>query len=348
MAVYGAEAIDIDDLETLLTDNWDSKTGGEIPVPTFATSDVARFEPAIDLTDGQAYINIHMEELTEEQDGYAYEHVKQRAPVLLTIWTRRPIAVVGGVDRQYLHDVKQELRRIVYANKHSLVNWQVMKYAGFREDYEESGVGRFKGTMRLQLENDGICVASERIAFDDFNRANAATLGANWTADVGTWGIETNLANLQSATANAIARYTGSTTKAQNRLVVDLVTVTGMDAGLMFRRTANDTFWRMVLIETGGVRYVRLIARDGGSDTQVAEQRFSSTTPVNWADGDTVELAVDLYAGGGMVCTVNGCPMFSRVDSFNESATGHGLYSNNDLLARFNNFELAESGGSGT
>ncbi|KKK96880.1 hypothetical protein LCGC14_2658350, partial [marine sediment metagenome] len=335
MAVYVAEAVDIDDLETLLTDNWDSRTGGEIPVPVFATSDVALFEPALDLTDGRANVNIHMEEFTEEQEGYAYEHVKQRAPVILTIWTRRPIAVAGGTDRQYLHDVKQELRRIVYANKHSLANWQVMKYGGFREDYDESGSVRFKGTMRLQLENDGVKVASERVAFDDFDRANGASLGGDWTADVGTWGIDTNQADLQSATADAIARYTGSTTKAQNRLVVDLITAAGMDAGLMFRRSANTTFWRFVLVESGGVHYARLIANDGGTDTQVAEQRMTSTVALDWTDGDTVELAVDLYAGGGMVCSVDGCPVFSRSDSFLASATGHGLYSNSDQTTRF-------------
>ena len=349
MAVYSAASIGIDDLQSLFEDNWDTKTNGEVPVPTFTTSDLVRNEPPLDLTNGKAFVNIHMEELTDEQDGYAYEAVKQRAPVVLTVWAERPATTTGGgTNRQYLHDVKDELRRIVFANQHSLSNWQVMKYGGFKEDYDESGSLRFKGTMRLQLENDGVSVPSERVAFDDFDRANGASLGADWTADVGTWGIASNLANLQSATANAIARYTGSTTKAQNRLVVDLVTVTSMDAGIMFRRSANDTFWRLVLVESGGVHYVRLIKRDGGSDTQVAEQRMTSTTDLEWVDGDTVELAVDLYGGGGMVCTVDGCGVFSRSDTFLESNTGHGMYSNSDQAVRFNNFEIAESGGSGT
>ncbi len=347
MAAYVAEPIDIDDLQTLFENSWDAKTNSEIPVPIFATSDIARLEPAIDLTDGQAYVNIHMEDFAEDQTGYAYEYVKQRIPIVLTIWTRRPIAVAGGINRQYLHDVKGELRRILFANKHSLSNWQLMRYASFREEYEESGSLRFKGTLRFMLENDGIALPSERVAFDDFDRSNAATLGANWAADVGTWGIASNLANLQSATVNAIARYTGVTTKANNRLVVDLVTAASMDAGLMFRRSANDTFWRLVLVESAGVHYVRLIQRSGGTDTQVAEQRMTSTAELEWTDGNTIQLSVDLY-NSGIVCAMNGCLVFTRSDSFLVSSTGHGLYSNTDQTVRFNNFEIAESGGAGT
>ncbi len=347
MAVYVAEAVDIDDLETLFTSNWDSRTGGEIPVPTFATSDIARFEPAIDLTDGQAYVNIHMEDVVEEQSGYAYEYVKQRAPVVLTVWTRRPIAVAGGTGRQYLHDVKQELRRILYANKHSLANWQLIRYQGFNEDYDESGVERFKGTMRATLENDGVALPSERVDFDDFDRANAAVLGSDWTADVGTWGIAGNLANLQSATANAIARFTGATTKANHRLVVDVVTASGMEAGLMFRRSANDTFWRFILVESGGVHFIRLIERSSGVDTVVGEQIATGTSGFAWTDGDTRELAVELY-NSGIWCAVNGCAVFIRGDTFQQSSTGHGLFSDADQSVRFNNFEIGETGGSGT
>ena len=348
MAVYVAEPIDIADLQTLFEANWDTKSGGEIPQPEFTTVDAPREDPSLQWGPNtrRAFVDIHYSEVTDQQDGHAYEYAKIRVMVTLEIWTRREVASVGGINRQYLHDVKQELRRIIYANKHSLANWQIMKYMGFEEVFEESISVRFRGRIRVSLESDGIRLPTELVDEDLFNRADAA-IGAEWTIDSGTWEVVSNKAALQSATADAIMRFTPTAPfKASQRVAVDVTTSVDMDAGMIFRYQDASNFWRIQLLETGGVRFIRLIATVATVDVQMAEQRADALSYVNWAAGAVVEIGVDLY-NDGMSIQFNGLTVFNRVDTFLQTAILYGLFANSDQLTRFDNFHVFESGGDG-
>ena len=338
---YVQEPIDLSDLETLFTDNWDIKVGGEIPQPTFAQSDQPRFDPS---DSAVSYVNIMVEELVEEQLGFPYQHVTRRLPVVLDIWTRRESVAAGGTGRQLLHDTKQEIRRIIYANMHSLSNWQLMRYKGFREVYEDSGAIRFHGQVRLVLEQDGIAAPTELIDDDEFTRSDGA-IGAEWTAGAGTWEVVSNQAALQSATANAHTRFTGSTLKASVRLEVLVVTAASMEAGLLFRWTDTSNYWTARLVESGGVRYLRLVRTTAGTPVTLAEVRASSSADVNWADGDTVEISVDLY-GSLIEVQFNGATVVSRVDTGFQTLAAHGIFSNSDQVSRFDSWRVYESGGS--
>ncbi len=345
MTVYVAEPIDIDDLQSLFETNWDLRTGSEIPQPEFTTSDVAREDPSLQwaATPRRAFVNLYLQEITEQQEGYSYEFVRVRGTVMMDIWTRRESASAGGTGRQYLHDVKQELKRIIYANKHSLANWQVMKYASFEEKYEDSGSVSFHGVIRLVLENDGMAVAGKELIDEDaFNRSNGA-IGSEWTVDNGTWEVVSNQAALQSATSDAITRFTPSTFKKNHRIQVDVVTAAAMDAGIIFRHSASTDYWLAKLITTGGVNFLRLVNNTSGTPVQVAEVREPNG---GWTDGDTIELAVDMYNDCFSI-QYNGFAMIQINSSSHGTSITYGLYSNSDQNTRFDNFRIFESGGSG-
>ena len=340
MTVYVAEPIDIEDLETLITANWDQRNNLEIPTPDqLATSDIVRFQP-----NNEVDVNITYGELSEDPDGYAYQHVRRRLPVTIEFWTRRETTSTGGgVNRQFMHDVKAELRRIFYANKHSLTNWQLIKYKGFREVFEDSVSGRFHGKIELDIEASAQVIASELVDEDDFDRSNGA-IGANWGNLTGTWEVvSTTLAALQSATANAHTTWANSTLKASVRLEVQITTAASMDSGIIFRWQDASNYWVVRLVEASSVHYIRLYQNVAATLTQVMEFRVTSGS-LDWTNGDVVELAVDLK-NSLMGITVNGCTIFLREDTYLQAETDHGLYSNSDQLARFNNFRVFEAGG---
>ncbi len=348
MAVYSAVAIDIDDLQTLFEGNWDTKSAA-VPVPKFLTTDEVRVDPSIawESTPVVGAVNIMMEDITEDQMGYAYEFVNQRATVTLDIWTRRDTASAGGTGRQYMHDVKQELRRIIFVNKHSLNNWQIMKYQSFREIYEDSvgettGTGRFHGQIRIQLENDAIRIPTELVSEDDFDRANAA-IGSDWTNITGTWNVDTNKAALASATASARTTYTpsGITFKKNQRVQVDITVANAADVGIVFRYTDASNYWYANLIETGGIKFLRLHSVVASSDVQEAEIREPG-----WADDDIVELAIDL-CNDGIAVQYNGLATIQIVSTKLNTAAVYGMWSNNDQNSRFDNYAIFETSGAG-
>lgn len=346
---YVTEAQDIDDISTLFSSNWDQRLNTEIPTPDFTVSDRPVLDPIL-TTPGR--VNFRLGTITETQAGYPYQQVNQRAEIIVDIWTRRDLATNGGTGRQFMHDVKQEVRRITYANKHSLINWQVMRYMDFQEQYEDSvgsTVGRFHGIVRLRLDNDSVTVVNgaELVAEDLFNRANGA-IGADWTAVAGTWEI-VNLtqAALQSATANAHVRFTrsGVNFKANHRIQVNVVTSAAMEAGLIFRWQDSTNYWKAVLLDVGGTRQVDLVKVIGGSDTRrIRVTGVTNGTPI-WTNGNTVELAVNLCRDI-IELEFNGAVIGRLTDQEFLTETDHGLFSNSDQLTRFDNFALFESGGS--
>ena len=330
--VYTQEPIDINDLQTLFEDNWEVKSGTEIPVPRFFTNEELRVDPS---QAEPAAVNIQLQAINEKWDGYAAQHVSIRAAVLLDIWTRRPTASAGGTDRQYLHDVKQELRRIIFANKHSLTNWQVMVYQRFEDDYE----ARYHGQMYLELQNDGIAVPAELVDDDLFNRSNGA-LGGEWTF-TDTWEVVSNQAALQSVSSRSVARFTPSTTfKANHRVQVDIVTAAGMEVGLVFRYQDSNNYWFAEMRDVSGSKNLRLRKNVGG----VVATR-AKISDIGWVDGDRLELAVNLL-NNCISVQLNGATRATVFDSAFQTEKVYGLYSSLDQTSRFDNLMIFEAGGS--
>ncbi len=342
MAVYLAENIDINDLQTLLEDNWDIKTGGEIPQPEILVSRGARFDASLTWasTPRPGFVNISLGPITEKQAGYAYDCADQEAIATLDIRVRREGAITGGSGRQYLHDVKQELRRIIYSNKHSLANWQIMEYIDFTEEYERSNDIGGSGKITVKLRNQAIAAGAELVDEDLFNRADAA-IGGEWTQDSGTWEVVSNQAALQSATADAIARFTAQTFKANQRVTVDIVTVDSMEAGLIFRFVSAGNYWLIRVIETGGVKFIRLVQVVATVETQIMEMREPG-----WADDDIIQVEAALQ-NTGIAIVYNGLCIFMLESTVHQAGLSYGLYSNSDQLTRFDNFGIFESGGDG-
>lgn len=349
MTVYVAEPVHLPELEALFCSNWCARNNCEIPKPLFATSDIVRFDPSEQwgCPAFRGGVNIQLSSLEEAQVGYAAEAVHQTMDVTLDIWTLREGTVCGGTGRQYMHDIKQELRRIAFTNKHSLVNWQRIIYKSFTENYEDSVAQRFHGTIELTLCNDGFNTPTEELDNDLFNRANGV-IGAEWVNVAGTWCVLSNKARLSTCTSLGITRFVGPCCCSwpnNVRVTVDITTVACMDAGLVFRWQNLCNYWRATLEEACCVRFVRLTHRCCGVDTQYGEVRAVLTAPT-WVVGDRKMLEVELY-NSAIFVNVDGQTSILVCSTILQTETDFGLFSNNCTAVRFDCWRLNVAAGSG-
>jgi hypothetical protein len=350
MTVYVASAIPINDVEALFCSNWCARNNCEIPKPLFSTTDIVRVDPSEQwgACAKRAFVNIQVGLLEERQVGYSAEAVHQTLPVTLDIWTLRECCCVcGGTGRQHLWDVKDELRRIAFVNKHSLQCWQRIIYNSFTEVYEDSVAQRFHGTMELTLCNDGLNTPTEELDNDLFTRADGA-IGGEWTNVAGTWCVTCNQAQLSTATANAHTRFVGPCCCSwpnNVRVTVDITTVACMEAGLVFRWQNLCNYWRATLEEACCVRYVRLTHRCCGTDTQYGEVRASLTAPT-WVVGDRKMLEVELY-DSTIIVNLDGQTNILVCSTILQTETDFGLFADNCTTVRFDCFRLAVAAGSG-
>ena len=350
MAAYVAEAITINEVECLVQTFWDAKNCCEIPLPLLATTDIVRFDPSEQWgsTAFRAFINVQLKEQVEQQSGYAAEASNQQLPVIFDIYTFREGTVCGGTGRQYMHDLKQELRRIAWANKHSLANWQRIIYEGFEEVYEDSNTQRFHGRMRWTLCNAGINAPTEEIDNDLFNRANGV-IGSEWTNVTGTWCVISNTARLSTCTVNAVSRFIGGgcTWSTSVRVTADITTVACVDAGIAFRWTDACNYWKATLEQSASVEYVRLSHITAGTETQFGEVRDGTgITGPTWTTGDVKMLEVEIYQNNILV-NLDGQTVIQLVSTLDYTATNYGLFSNSCTCVRFDCFRLNYAGGSG-
>ena len=351
MAVYVAEPVTINEVECLVQTFWDSKNCCEIPIPLFATTDIVRFDPSEQwgCTAYRGFVNVQLGEQKEVQSGYAAEAVDQTLPITFDIYTLREGTVCGGIGRQYMHDIKQEIRRIAWANKHSLTNWQRIIYNGFEEMYEDSNTQRFHGRMNWTLCNAGINTPTEEIDNDLFTRSNAA-IGVEWTDVAGTWCVVSNKARLSTCTANAVTRFIGScceTWSTSVRVTVDVTTVCCIDAGIAFRWTDACNYWKATLERASCVNYVRLSHITSGSETQFGEVRQGTgITEPSWTTGDVKMLEVEIYQNNILV-NLDGQTAIQLTSTLDATATNYGLFSNSCTSVRFDCFRLNYAGGSG-
>lgn len=130
---------------------------------------------------------------------------------------------------------------------------------------------------------------------DSFDRADSATsLGSSdteedWTAGSGTWGIDTNQAQVVSG-ADAVATF--DTTREDGTLSV-LLTISGttdrVKAGVVFRYIDESNYLLVKLEKTSGVDSLELLKREGGSYTVL-----ESVTSFGLSEGTQYALEVTL------------------------------------------------------
>ena len=149
------------------------------------------------------------------------------------------------------------------------------------------------GAGYLQYTTDGEIVTIH--AYDDFTRADDPTsLGSDWTAWVGVWGIESNTAELKSASVASHPRVVRDVGASDGIYEVTLANPTagGENMGVVFRGVDSNNFYAVDLWTTGR-SYIDLTAtgscvlqrRQGGSESNI-----TSATVTAWLPGDIVRV----------------------------------------------------------
>lgn len=171
----------------------------------------------------------------------------------------------------------------------------------------------------------------DNIAWDDFNRANAAALGNTptgkaWT-QVNNWQILSNKARCTSSsglgtfalTANVVAEVS----------LANLTADVNAGAGLVFRFTNTSNYWRFIVLRASGVYTWELTKIVSGSSTQVATGSADSIA--------TAELRI-IAQGSRIRGWYNRKLVTDVSDSANSSNTNVGIYTLSDTTTDFDDF----------
>lgn len=144
---------------------------------------------------------------------------------------------------------------------------------------------------------------------DDFNRADAATLGANWTNDAGAsggWQIATNRAtqiNLVAIQTAYLSSWTGGNDQYAE---TQMVTLAGGWFGPVVRASTNTTGYVAAVFALGSAANIVVVSFIAGASTTVG----TVSTTVNAND------VVRLEAQGTTIrVKLNGVQIFSQTDA---------------------------------
>ena len=169
--------------------------------------------------------------------------------------------------------------------------------------------------------------------FDDFNRANNqsslgnAITGQPWMVQLDTWGILNNQAYLASSSAQSTAGI--DSLHADDIAVQVTFSVNSHEQRLIFRYGGIANHW-----------YVR------GFGTNYELVKFVSNSPVPMGTFTTTPVGGDVIrvelVGSNIVIKVNGNIAITANDSFNQSATIHGLGSLTNNTPQWDNFSVTE------
>ncbi len=172
---------------------------------------------------------------------------------------------------------------------------------------------------------------------DTFNRADNTTslgvpsdAGSAWVVNNGVvFGISSNAAYLAASSSQATAYLE---TGVNNVDVQVTLTKAGVDAGILVRGTNN---WNYLVVTAGSSSGYHVYKRVNSTFIQIA-----SYGP-NAADNDVVRFRAT--SSNVLTLFVNGVTSATGVttDSFNSSATQHGLRANSDIVSRFDNFSVS-------
>lgn len=164
---------------------------------------------------------------------------------------------------------------------------------------------------------------------DSFNRANGAigsTDGAGtldpvaWTALVGDWRVNSNKARLNANVADSLAVIDTGHANVDIRLKVASV---NFASGIVFRCTDSTHFFALAT-GYGGTNSLTILKYNGGGGPAVG-LNISAV----FADNDIVGV---IAINNVITITKNGTPVGQFIDSFNRSATKHGLYQNSTIV----------------
>lgn len=127
---------------------------------------------------------------------------------------------------------------------------------------------------------------------DNFTRANAATLGAAWTAITGVWEIVSNRCqnNTDAGGLGYYARFesdVGSSDLWAQAVVTSVQASANSNTGVALRqRVAANTSYQVTGRHAADtISFWRIVA---GAETQLISQAGTSTLPVVWGSGDTI------------------------------------------------------------
>ena len=167
-----------------------------------------------------------------------------------------------------------------------------------------------------------------QVASDDFNRTSASTLGANWTNDIGTFGVGSN-ATAYAATpgvgSQVLAHWSANSFNNRQYSEVKLATIstTWQGSGPAIRASAAGGYVAYAH-ETNKLSLMKLVAGSAGSVLCSTD-----TSPATVAAGDVIRIEAD-----GTTITVkrtSGTPatLITCTDSsYSTGAAGVGAYDN--------------------
>ncbi len=172
---------------------------------------------------------------------------------------------------------------------------------------------------------------------DTFNRGDTTDIGtpsdggSAWEEIAGTgWGVTGNQGYDSSSGAGHIAVLESSNAIVSVRCTFNSVAGDGGDCGLVLRLSDSSNYIFLTFSES--INYFALTKIVAGVTTTL------DVDTVDTADGDVIRLEVT----SGDVITVyqNDVERLTATDSFNSSATKHGLWANFDGQVRFENFSI--------
>jgi chitodextrinase len=169
---------------------------------------------------------------------------------------------------------------------------------------------------------------------DSFNRVDSSTslgvsdTGQTWTALTGTWGISSNQAYLAAGTGGIAVIDSG---KSDATIQVKNAVITATNMRFVFRLTDSNNYY-IVQTDTGNV--YKLYKNVAGTFTSLG-----TSTGITPANGDVLKVVTN---GSSITVYVNGSQIITATDTFNQTATKHGIAHNAlNPISRWDDFSVA-------
>jgi hypothetical protein len=157
------------------------------------------------------------------------------------------------------------------------------------------------------------------MAIYNFTGANGDPLPSGLTAYDGAFEIQSNKLECTSASGSGTFALQSGTVDSFVELTINLAGLAANRTGISFRYTNGSTHWRYTVNGTG---FVELTKVDSGATL------VDSYTIAGFSASADYVLRVD-FTGSSIVGKVDGTDRVSATDSFNSSATLHGLRAGN-------------------
>ena len=132
-------------LKTEVSGQWNASN---VAAPNFIEVNVSAQSLRYDLNTKDALLfRAGTPTMTESPVGNRWEYVNRVYNVELELSTQ--------VSRQRLYNIAQEVRRICYARRHSMSDFQRLQFEGFNE-LTQNNANIWVGTISIQLVNNGV------------------------------------------------------------------------------------------------------------------------------------------------------------------------------------------------